>query len=71
MSDPTPEWQRTEGRRLFDLCVQHGAIPGNVHKWLAERLEKLDTLERQVSNAGLESENYIQSAIDQVRSSCK
>lgn len=29
----------TEGRRLFNLCLNHGAIPGQVHQWLKQRLE--------------------------------
>lgn len=27
-----------QGRRLFDTCVQHGALPGNVHQWLKAKL---------------------------------
>lgn len=29
-----------EGRRLFDLCVSHGAPIGRVKQWLEERLAK-------------------------------
>lgn len=28
-----------EGRRLFNLCLNHGAISGQVHQWLKQRLE--------------------------------
>lgn len=30
---------RNEGRRLFQLCVKNGAIPGHVYQWLKEKLQ--------------------------------
>lgn len=30
---------RNEGRRLFQLCVNKGAIPGHVYQWLKEKLQ--------------------------------
>lgn len=28
----------TEGRRLVKLCIEHGATPGSICKWLREKL---------------------------------
>jgi hypothetical protein len=33
------EVNRNEGRRLFSLCVSHGATPGNVLEWLRNKLD--------------------------------
>lgn len=59
-----PEWERQEGRRLFELCLKHGAKPGSVHKWLKEKLESIHDLENQVSNAGWEREFYQKQACE-------
>ncbi len=32
-----------QGRRLFDTCVKHGALPGNVHHWLLAKLAETGT----------------------------
>lgn len=62
--EDAPLWERSEGRRLFNLCLKHGATPGQVHTWLQKKLESIAQLEQQASDAGWEREFYQQQARD-------
>lgn len=71
MTEENPMWQRNEGRRLFELCLKHGAKPGKVHEWLKEKLESIQLLENRVTEAGWKDDFYAQQARDEINEGWK